>query len=414
MASPDILSPLNERVWQDLARHTRTQPLLFGKVAVRGLPDGRITIGPARSNCAWLVVIVPSMAIAGIMGARALAEGDPIGMVFASIFLVLLSYLVLKTILRTSRLECDPRAGMIEITYGSRRSRRRLAIPAHLLGVQTFPEDLPNAEGRGRSALALCRKDLPHDMVRIANTGNESDIEHAANALRAFCDTAAAASAVQPRMPAPATGAPPALKIPDSLIDRTPMGGVGSIWRIMTLRAEPGDRLAYRRSGPITAFVLTVIGIIAWGLMSFMFPFLGLAETYDVFGVWVVLIGAGTIATFGALLAGFHGGFGTQWILADHRRRVVTARTGWPPIVGRIGEIPFEDIAAVQISSRYVSGEDGGGFLYEANLVLANPPGERIHMLVHPSEGQVRSDAAEFARFLGVPVLDHASGRKDL
>ena len=115
------------------------------------------------------------------------------------------------------------------------------------------------------------------------------------------------------------------------------------------------------------------------------------------------------------LLAGVHGGFGTQWVLADHRRHTVTVKTGWPPLlVGRLTNLAFDHIAAVQIASRYVKGEDGGGFLYEANLVLAEPPGERIHMLIHPSEGQVRSDAAEFAHFLAVPLLDHSIRRNDL
>lgn len=43
---------------------------------------------------------------------------------------------------------------------------------------------------------------------------------------------------------------------------------------------------------------------------------------------------------------------------------------------------------------------------YEVNLVLSRPPGRRVHLFRHRADA-ARGDAAELARILGVPLLEH-------
>ena len=67
------------------------------------------------------------------------------------------------------------------------------------------------------------------------------------------------------------------------------------------------------------------------------------------------------------------------------------------------------DVAALQICSYAGIGSDKKPFkIMELNVVLAEPPGERINLMSHGSEVRLRQDGAALADFLGVPLLDDA------
>ena len=46
---------------------------------------------------------------------------------------------------------------------------------------------------------------------------------------------------------------------------------------------------------------------------------------------------------------------------------------------------------------------------FQLNLLLGNPAGERIPLMTHGAEKELREDAASLARFLNLPLLDHSS-----
>ena len=81
-------------------------------------------------------------------------------------------------------------------------------------------------------------------------------------------------------------------------------------------------------------------------------------------------------------------------------------------VAGRlVKQLPLRFVAAVQIASGLVSASDGPNYTaYQANLVLNQPPGERITLMAHSREQQVRADARRLAEFIGVPLLDHSIG----
>ena len=83
------------------------------------------------------------------------------------------------------------------------------------------------------------------------------------------------------------------------------------------------------------------------------------------------------------------------------RRGAGQARFG-----GRSG-IQLDDVAAFQICSRFVDDSEGAYTSYELNVILRQPPGERITLLSHARQDSVRADAHQLAEFLDRPLVDH-------
>ena len=81
----------------------------------------------------------------------------------------------------------------------------------------------------------------------------------------------------------------------------------------------------------------------------------------------------------------------------------------------RIEPLPLTAVASVQITSGHVtedklgdSSPDSDYTAYEINLVLRDPPGERLTLTAHNDEPHIRADAQRLAEFLDVPLLDHS------
>ena len=76
----------------------------------------------------------------------------------------------------------------------------------------------------------------------------------------------------------------------------------------------------------------------------------------------------------------------------------------------RNSEVNFDDIAGVQLL--YSSAEGGCACsahqgAYEINLVLKNPEGERVGLLMHEKKQTASQLAEKIARFIGVDLIDH-------
>ena len=71
------------------------------------------------------------------------------------------------------------------------------------------------------------------------------------------------------------------------------------------------------------------------------------------------------------------------------------------------GLFVLDQVAAIQICSKYIDGEDAYT-AFELNVILADPPGRRINITSHAKDADLRRDAQKFADFLQKPLLDHA------
>lgn len=70
------------------------------------------------------------------------------------------------------------------------------------------------------------------------------------------------------------------------------------------------------------------------------------------------------------------------------------------------GCLSFRDVACLQVCSGMIRSRDSSYRTYEINLILANPPGDRIHLVSHADRVPLKADAAKLAEFLAVPLVD--------
>lgn len=96
-------------------------------------------------------------------------------------------------------------------------------------------------------------------------------------------------------------------------------------------------------------------------------------------------------------------------VIFDRRSKVIIGqRRTWGRLIHE-KPIRFDNVAAVQICSRFVSGDDSSDYtLYEINLVLSDPEGVPMNLACHANEGRIRADAGILAQMLGCPLLDHS------
>jgi hypothetical protein len=106
----------------------------------------------------------------------------------------------------------------------------------------------------------------------------------------------------------------------------------------------------------------------------------------------------------------FTGGLGADMVF-DRRsglfRGRCWTRRGWRRGV----TAPLADIASLQICCRHIQEQDEESYQsYELNIVLSNPPGERLGLGSHGDAKEVQEDAARLAEFLGCGVLVDCPG----
>lgn len=103
---------------------------------------------------------------------------------------------------------------------------------------------------------------------------------------------------------------------------------------------------------------------------------------------------------------------GRRIVIADRLRGRMVIRHGLPGIWGQERIVWLQDIGALQMCSYYVTVDsDSSSYrTYELNVVLTDPPGERVNVTSHASYRSLHEDAESLAAFFSVPLLDHISG----
>lgn len=107
-------------------------------------------------------------------------------------------------------------------------------------------------------------------------------------------------------------------------------------------------------------------------------------------------------------VGGLTGWLGIPLTVLDRRvgmywkRRTPGSIRAWarPPLL-------LESVAAVQICSKQIHSQYGNYTIYQINLVMADPSGERVCLLSHGYLKAIRSDAKQVSDFLGRPLLEH-------
>jgi hypothetical protein len=87
-------------------------------------------------------------------------------------------------------------------------------------------------------------------------------------------------------------------------------------------------------------------------------------------------------------------------MIFDRRQGIILKKTAKKPDAP---DLRIRDVAAVQVCSGVVHGETDTT-VYELNLVLFHPPGNRIRVNGRSDESAIRYDAEQLAAFLDVPL----------
>jgi len=154
-------------------------------------------------------------------------------------------------------------------------------------------------------------------------------------------------------------------------------------------------------TGIITGLGLAGFALVAIVVMVFEKQAIGEAIFFVILGLIFVSLGGG-LAIYS---------WRTMHIAVDKTNNIISYKSTIKSL--RKGRLlcAISDTAAVQLCS--VLGTVGSGRssreieVYEINVVLKNSDNKRINIMAGQNSPQIKKDAAQFAEFLGVPLLDH-------
>jgi hypothetical protein len=375
--------------WDWFVRKTRRTAFIFPDVVTDRRPD-RIVLRRSRQH---KIGGGTAMVILGI-GTLAAARGaDGLWVWFLPAIGVLLVLGGLYAFACSGHVMWDPYGRTLTLCLGTWPLLRAIELRRDRLQV-----DLSLGRGKssfsnlteGRTVLSLSCEGRP-GKVHVAAVAQRAEVQEACDLLSTFLE-----SPVED-----ATHVTMALPDGTALeVAASPLVGRSSVAEQLTLRFPSPDVAAFGSEAEksFLSFLLpTIASFIAFGL------------------VMAVLAGGGF-----AMLALPVGGIalpvlGLLAVLRLSRRSIVADRgTGRISLRGRAlsgqtaRDIPFADIAAVQVCDAPNRGTEDSRMLHEINLVLRTPPGERVNLVCSPEGDSVKSDACQLAEFLGVPLWDHS------
>lgn len=83
-------------------------------------------------------------------------------------------------------------------------------------------------------------------------------------------------------------------------------------------------------------------------------------------------------------------------------------RTEWTPLVrggeGLSTQVPFSNIAALQLVRELVDGDETTFMSWELNLVLRD--GSRLNVIDHAGGAQLREEATRLGQLIGCPIWE--------
>jgi hypothetical protein len=298
-----------------------------------------------------------------------------------------------------------PAQRILLFTWGSRLWPNTVALPAdglkaHLMLSHETPEFSPAKDPLGRLWLVLNHKDEPSRILRIAQGEDYAEMARVLVEIEGFLSGAPYSEEQDPfecvydRIP-----------LRDGKvfrIARTPIAPDGTSFQLHRLRFPSPDKAVFTRAiraGTWFAVLLFVIVVVVGLWLSAAFG------KYDEVFLQVVVGGFLAQHIIGVAMKREEL---AQSTVADRATSMVTmhpkdkrARSlPKPPIIS------FKEIVAVQICAKTHAGKNKP--FYEINLVLTSEQDRRVNITSHGQERQLREDAAQFAEFLGKPLLDHA------
>jgi len=411
-ALPSDVLPLDigDPSWNVLAKKSRTKSPFFGSMRSKS-----ISIKSSNDNVVfkwswtrWLILLL-LVPFSGFMyfGAFFLFELTIRGIFFCAAGLgmgTFLSYPCLKVILAAEKITLNNWNSTITIRYGLFPFQKTLTTSAQKFKARIYRCNLSQANRAikpGYTLLSLLHKKNSNSEFIIAAASKKTLITPVYERLTEFLK--------QPKLDEllEEVPLPEGQKIhvsKESLSGGENIGDKKRVFNILT-----GDTAVFSQN-----WTLVIMGI-------------GLVAAMLAISIWIFIVddngeksslGVTIIFTLIALVF-IAFGFGlavdswlTRYIVADKKNKMISYKksiktTGKGRIICAIS-----DIAAIQVCSilgTITSGKSSKEVtVYEINIVLKNSDNKRINIMAGQNYPQIKNDAAQFAEFLGVPLLDHA------
>jgi hypothetical protein len=103
--------------------------------------------------------------------------------------------------------------------------------------------------------------------------------------------------------------------------------------------------------------------------------------------------------------------FHTRPLVFDKNQGRLWRKGKFDPAIGDFASL--KDVEAIQVCSAmagHKGGPDSENYpVYELNVVMKRPPGQRIPAICHGHRDSLFADARKLAEFLGVPMVDHTT-----
>lgn len=416
-------STVNEQLWKRLARSTRCKALISVTPRVLKQMDESIVLTSAMRR--WYVrVIVVTLFIVFIVAMTWLADGlwtlvrvalglasgslfDCVNLPtlmelgFGLVFGLIISMFLIGVMVR-NRIVGKPGSSELVIEYGLIR-RGAMKVPCSKLQTVRRRKENRHIHGRKEStdAVALVHEDYPDDPIHVVEQiglAQLGAIENELNVILGVPQEADLASLQlkdgrEIRFSSLPLGQPRFLIYSHRTHRYTP-----AFERQLTWKGDDRANLEIAASGR-----LLMIGVILCGCVALAS---GILDSWNALwlAVGTALVAVGTIF--------LRPGFGIRRMILDLSDESIRIERGIGAPPACYENLRFDQIAAIQVST--LTMHEHGLFdslnyviSFEVNLVLADPPGERIHLQTG-RKVYITQLAERLGRILEVPVLDHS------
>ncbi len=313
---------------------------------------------------------------------------------FGSLFVVG----ALSILLRCRQILFDSRSKEMAVFYGLYPFSKHVRLPTRDIQVQLSVNTANTAAARpGQTCIELCLPDPDQPKIRLRVSQKRASLLPTYEKLGELLSGHAVDKTLVRIQPDYG---------PDIEVSKTPMSPASSA----NFR---NTRLVVRKAN--TALIAPTLGSRALFLFFFVMGTIGLILSIkslfdmDIPGIFLGFIVGSVFFLIG--LFGLLGKLGTKPMIFDRQQGRMIQKGQKPDIFSGTVGVPLDDIAALQICSHFESGQEAGDSYvsYQLNVILREPPGQRINLMDHGVEYDLRADAKRLAEFLNKPLLDHTA-----
>jgi len=275
--------------------------------------------------------------------------------------------------------------------------RRQLTIPKDDVAIVLYLFDEKNM-GRakvlsGQHILALQKKNKTDTEIRIVTSTSKLELKVCYKALKTYIEDAEDTERLTE------------INISDGqtlTVATEPLGEQNALMRYSRLNDEDPYTAQFKAHGSKGVFGRLAIIFGACGIIGLVYYYLSISLLGYIFLGFMVIPFIG-LCIYDIMFSLFN----DPCVTADKNGNSIRIKSGFMkfgPKKLNHSVITFNQIAGLQLCA---DKEDSFMNIFELNLILREPRGERVNVVINDNEEHIRQDAMKFADFLSKPLFDH-------